>query len=295
MLVFKAAQLSSFSLIKWAAGMRLQAWYFGWISLLGLIVSTDLYAAQAQPGPFAGAAQAYLVKVNGQEFWSYREDRALPPASLTKVMTALLVLEQGRLNRIVTVSKAASRETGTRLGLRANERFRAMDLLSGMLIYSANDACHALADSVAGSEDNFVKMMNARARAMNLAHTHFVNACGHDDPEHYSSASDLAKLAEALIKNPKAARIVSTSRMIIRSADGRHVYRLQSTNHLLGHYPGVIGVKTGYTPGAGKCLIALSRRDGLRVLLVLLDAPDRWLTAAAMLDRVRSQNVAANP
>ncbi len=293
MWISKTAQDRVFNLIHRLPSSTWQVVLLGWLALAGLWGQPA--CAQTEAGPFAGAAQAYLVKVNGQEFWSYREDRALPPASLTKVMTALLVLEQGNLNRVVTVSKAAAKETGTRLGLRAKERFRLIDLLSGMLIYSANDACHALADSVAGSEANFVRMMNARARAMNLIHTHFVNACGHDDPEHYSSAGNLATLAEALLRNPNAARIVSTSQMTIRTVDGRRIYRVRTTNHLLGHYPGVIGVKTGYTPGAGKCLIALSKRDGVRVLLVLLDAPDRWLTAAAMLDRVRAQNVATNP
>jgi D-alanyl-D-alanine carboxypeptidase (penicillin-binding protein 5/6) len=237
---------------------------------------TDLYP---------GVAAAYLVQARGKTLWTANADLRLPPASLTKIMTALLVLDAYQPRAIVTVSQTATKETGTRLGLKAGERMTVADLLAAALLQSANDACHALAEWHAGSEAKFVAAMNARAAQLGLANTRFVNACGHDGGGHYSTARDLAALTQAALLHPEFARLVAQSRLRIETIGGEHAYELVNTNALLGRLPGAAGVKSGYTRRAGKCLIALAERAGTRVLLVFLNAPNRWWDAHAMIER----------
>jgi D-alanyl-D-alanine carboxypeptidase (penicillin-binding protein 5/6) len=200
-------------------------------------------------------------------------------------MTALLVLEREPLDRVVTVSSGAAGESGTRIGLRRGDRMTVADLLAATLIFSANDACRALADHTGGDSERFVTLMNARAEKLGLSGTHFSNPCGHDQPRHYSTARDLAILAESALGNRTFRDLVSRQQQQIRTVDGKRRFNLPSKNHLLGRYHGIKGVKTGYTPNAGECLIALAEREGTRVLLVMLHARNRWHNAAAMLDR----------
>jgi D-alanyl-D-alanine carboxypeptidase (penicillin-binding protein 5/6) len=127
--------------------------------------------------------------------------------------------------------------------------------------------------------------MNSRARELGLDDTRFNDPCGHDQPNHYSSAHDLAILAETALKNRTFRELVSRQQLQIRTVDGRRRFTLRNRNHLLGRYPGATGVKTGYTEAAGRCLIALAERGDTRVLLVMLHARNRWQDAAAMLDR----------
>ena len=239
--------------------------------------------------PFAVDAASYLVQVDKQTRWESDVERKLPPASLTKIMTVLLVLEHYRPRDVVTTSRAAARESGMHLGLKAGERMRVQDLLAASLLNSANDACHALADHVAGDEKHFVQLMNRRVREWGLKRTHFTNACGHDDKSHYSSAYDLAALANKALSYPVFVELVAKAALTIQSADGRRSFALKNKNALIGRYDGATGVKTGYTPKAGKCLIALAQRDGVRVLLVMLHASDRWWDASDILDYAFSQ------
>ena len=200
------------------------------------------------------------------------------------MMTGLLVLERADPGEVVTVSGEASRETGTRLGLKEGDRMSVIELLGATLLGSANDACHVLADHVAGSETKFVALMNSRAREMGLSNTRFANACGHDAPGMRSTARDLALLAETAMGNPVFAKMAGLEDGWISTADGGKKFPLENKNLLIGRYRGAIGVKTGFTESAGKCLVALAERGGKRVLLVLLNAPDRWWKAEEILD-----------
>jgi D-alanyl-D-alanine carboxypeptidase (penicillin-binding protein 5/6) len=157
-------------------------------------------------------------------------------------------------------------------------------LLAATLIASANDACRALADHLAGDQARFVKRMNARAKQLGMNNTHFVNACGHDDPLHYASARDLAVLAHELIKHPQALALAGLRSRQISTVDGRRSFALKSTNALLGRYPGILGLKTGRTAKAGNCLVALAQRGSTQVLLVLLKGSDRWWDAVDVLE-----------
>jgi serine-type D-Ala-D-Ala carboxypeptidase (penicillin-binding protein 5/6) len=248
--------------------------------LLALLVAPPATSAAAK----LPAAAAYLVKAGDTVLWQKAIDKRLPPASLTKIMSALLVLEDYAPTRVVTVGAGAAAESGSHIGLRRGERIAEHDLLAAMLIQSANDACHALADALAGDEARFVARMNARAKTWGLHDTHFVNACGHDAAGHFSSTRDLAALAERAMLQPEFAAFVATETLTIATADGRSM-ELETHNALLGRYPGTVGVKTGYTAHAGKCLIAMVQREGRRVLLVMLNAPNRWWDASDVLDR----------
>lgn len=240
--------------------------------------------AAASKNAYPKAAAAYVVERDGKVLWSGNADKRLPPASLAKMMTALLVIEGGRLDETVTVSRAAARETGTRLGLREGDRLKARDLLTAAIVRSANDACRALADARGGTETKFVAAMNARAEALGLRNTRFANACGHDADGQYSTAADLAALAIQVARKAEYMSAAKLERATVRTEAGRE-FSFDNTNALIGRYPGAIGLKTGTTPGAGTCLAALAEKDGSRVLMVLLRARDRWWGGDALLDR----------
>lgn len=250
---------------------------------LGLWLLAPIAPAAAPPDPFPQVAAAYLVEVDGAEIWARQPDRRLPQASLTKLMTALLVLEQGQQDKVVSVSRAASRETGARLRLKPGERLRIEDLLAATLLQSANDACHALADHVAGSEAAFVKQMNRRAQELGLRDTRFRNACGLDAAGHYATARDVARLARELLKHPQVIPLTSQRSTTITTLEGKS-YDVANRNALIGRYAGALGLKTGYTAKAGKCVVAYARRDGHEVLLVMLHGQDRWWDTVDILD-----------
>ncbi len=242
-------------------------------------------SAQALDNPFPKSGAAYLVLRDGQPIWGASTDGPRQPASLAKMMLALLALESARApERLVLVSTGAAAATGKRLGLHAGERFRAVDLLAASVIASTNDACRALAEDLGGSRERFTIAMNARAVALGMLDTRFADPCGHDRPGQHTTAADMAKLAQAVARHPQYMRLAALQETSVRSADGGREIRLKNTNALLG-YAGVIGLKTGYTPGAGTCLAALAEREGVRVLLVILGGSDRWWDAAAMIER----------
>lgn len=271
--------------------------------LLVLLLSTVLGQANATPPAapageqlFPGGAAAYVVEMQGRTLWSFRADDALPPASLTKLMTALLFVESGKaLDGSLTVSANAARATGARLRLRAGDRLRARDALAAMLLASANDACLALAEHVAGDKARFAASMNRRARELGMTRSHFTNPCGHDERDHVSTARDLLMLTHATLRQPLLAELARTVRYRLEMLDGRHL-TVENRNELLGRYDGAVGMKSGFTARAGKCLIALARRDGTTVLLVVLNAPNRWWDSAAVLDRAFAEaGIAARP
>lgn len=231
------------------------------------------------------AARAYLIEVDGRRVAERGADTMLPPASLTKMMSGLLVIERRRpLDSPVRISAHAAAAPRSRLGLKRGEVWAVGQLLTAMLVVSSNDACRALAEWHSGSEAAFVGAMNRRARALGMRHTHFVNACGFDAAGHRSTADDLARLARAAMAEPEYALRAGRARAEIVRADGRRRLLVDNHNLLIGRAEGVIGVKTGFTLGAGKCLVALARRGEREVLLVMLHGRDRWWDAQRALD-----------
>lgn len=231
-------------------------------------------------------AHSILLKElkTGTTLYQFESEKRLSPASLTKIMSALVILEYGHLDDEVTVSPKAARAHKTHLRLRTGQIFRLEDLLKAMLIVSANDACLAASEHVGGDEARFVDLMNAKAAALELHNTHFSNACGFDAPGHYSTAEDLAKLSEIAMHHPVFKELVREEREIIMPINEHRAYVLRTTNRLLGRIPGVQGVKTGFTSKAGRCLIAKVSQDGSDLLLVILNSKRRWNTATSLIN-----------
>lgn len=252
-----------------------------WAALC-LLVTAPCFAS-APVDAYPDVAAAYWVEIDGRPTWAGQPDQPLPMASLAKLMTALLLAEGGGLDQVVTVGPGTAQATGTRIGIRPGEKYLAADLFTAMLVRSANDACRALADWKGGNLENFVALMNARAAELGMTQTRFANACGHDAPGQATTVRDLVRLARAAAAQPRIALDVRRLRYTLRSAGGREI-TMNTTNALLEQVPGAVGLKTGYTPGAGRCLIALARRDDHEVLVVLLHAPDRWWDSAALLE-----------
>ena len=245
---------------------------------------TAIATDQSPPWRTAPAHGILLKELNsGRVLYEHDAGKRMSPASLTKIMSALVILEKGQLDDLVTISPNAARAHKTHLRVKAGQVFRLEDLLKAMLIMSANDACLAAVEHVGGDEAQFVTLMNAKAAALGLADTHFSNGCGFDNPDHYSTAEDLATLSVMALDQPIFRQLVREERAIITPVNGQHAYVLHTTNRLLGRIPGVEGIKTGFTSKAGRCLIAKVSQNGSDLLLVILNSKRRWNTATNLI------------
>ena len=247
-------------------------------------VRTEIIPHQFPPWRVAPAHGILLKELNsGRVLYEHDAGKRMSPASLTKIMSALVILERGQLDDLVTISPNAARAHKTHLRVKAGQVFRLEDLLKAMLIVSANDACLAAVEHVGGDEAQFVDFMNAKAEELGLADTHFSNGCGFDNPDHYSTAEDLATLSLMALDQPIFRQLVREERAIITPVSGHRAYVLHNTNRLLGRIPGVEGIKTGFTSKAGRCLIAKVSQNGSDLLLVILNSQRRWNTATSLI------------
>jgi serine-type D-Ala-D-Ala carboxypeptidase (penicillin-binding protein 5/6) len=227
------------------------------------------------------AAAAYAVVLDGRVLWARALDAPHAPASLAKLLAALVILENDwNPEALVSVSSTAAAADGTRIGLRQGESLAAHDALTAMLVHSANDACLALVEH-SGTASSFAARMNRRAKTLGLTQSQFVDPCGLDAVGQHTTVRDLLRLAAAAIQQPEIALRARAQSAEIRTAGGR-VLRFASSNLFIGRVPGAIGLKSGFTSQAGKCLIALVENDGHRVWIVLLDSKDRWWTASGL-------------
>ena len=227
----------------------------------------------------------------GEALWSHKPLEVRPIASLTKIMTALLVAERTSSRERVKITPAALKYSGSGVGvLPRGRRVPIEGLLHGMLLPSGNDAAIALADHVAGSERRFVELMNRRAQELGLRCTHFSSAYGLEKADR-SCAADLAALARLAMREPRIARVVRKRSAAVRfPITGGKLY-LNTTNPLLRlRYPGTIGLKTGYTARAGRTYVGVVRRRGRTLGVVLLDSPDPSVQAKQIFDRAFRQN-----
>lgn len=242
-----------------------------------LISFLFVFSAQAAlPAPSAPqiAARAWLLvdAGSGQTLAEKDADGRVEPASLTKLMTAYLVfsaIKEGRLSmdQTLSVSEKAWKAEGSRMFVRVGNKVKVEDLIKGMIIQSGNDACITLAEGIAGTEDSFVGMMNQQAKRLGMTNTHFSNATGLPNPQHYSTARDLAKLALALIHDfPEDYKFYSMKEYTYSGITQ------PNRNRLLWLDPYVDGLKTGHTESAGYCLIASAKRDNRRLLSVVIGA-----------------------
>lgn len=245
---------------------------------------------QFPPPPMLASAAALMDADSGRWLYLHDADQRLPMASTTKIMTALLALEHGHLASLVTVGHDAATIGQTTMGLREGERVSLHDLLYGLLLPSGNDAGIAIADYLAGSQARFVTMMNAKAAALHLSNTHFLNSYGFfntpdgDSPRHYTTARDLATLARYAMRYPLFRQIVATRTYTIPATRTHHTYRLSSINYVIYWYPGADGVKPGWTSGAGICQVVDVHRDGHHLIAVLLHTPNLYTDVRDLLN-----------
>lgn len=249
--------------------------------ILSILLSAALAAGLAINVSAAGLSAASAIvyePVTGTVLYEKEPDQRMLVASTTKIMTALIVLENCALDEKVTVKPEHAAVEGSSMYLKPGEDYTVEDLLYGLMLASGNDAAAALADHTAGSMEAFAKLMNAKCQALGLENTHFVNSHGLDAEEHYSSARDLALITAAAMENETFREIFSTKTY--------STHGLSYTNHnkLLTTCEGCIGGKTGYTEAAGRILVSAVRREGMTLICVTISDPRDWEDHKALYD-----------
>lgn len=231
------------------------------------------------PSPEIKAKAVLVIETHSNEaLFSKNVWEPLPIASLTKLMTALIVKEQANLEAIVTVGPVIRKVGGSKMGLKEGEKISVHNLLKGLLITSGNDAAMVLSEAIAGSQEGFVKLMNERKVALGLEQTVFVDPAGVSDGN-VSSAFEIAHLAKHVFKDPLLQSIMREKEAIVTSVDGKYTHSLSNTNRLLGTdiSERIIAGKTGTTPLAGQCLISFIGNEADRTTMtVLLGSPNRY-------------------
>lgn len=265
------------------------------ITLLITLLPTIIYAEDLNLSP--QAKSAILIEAStGQIIFEKNSDEKLNPASMTKMMSMLLIMEnieKGVINwdEQVTASENASSMGGSQILLETNEQMSVYDLFKGIAVASGNDAVVALAEKIAGTEEIFVEMMNKKAQELNLTNTNFKNVHGLDESNHYSSARDMSIIARELIKHEKVFEFTSIYEDYLRQNTDRKLW-LVNTNKLVKFYPGVDGLKTGFTQDAGYCLTATAKKNNMRIIAVVMGEPDsttRTKEVTEMLDYAFAQ------
>ena len=269
------------------------------ILMIGLLMIpfsiTNVKAEQSKPAESAKSAIMREASTGAILFEKNAHEK-LAPASMTKMMSMLLIVESVEKGLIswddmVTVSENASGMGGSQILLETNEKMSVDDLFKGIAVASGNDAVVAMAEKIAGTEDEFVKMMNNRAKELGLNDTEFKNPHGLDEANHYSSAYDMAMIAKELVKHPKVLEYTSIYEDYLREDTDRKIW-LVNTNKLVRFYDGVDGLKTGYTETAGYCITTTAEKDGMRIITVVMGEPDsktRNAETSAMLDYAFAQ------
>ena len=236
------------------------------------------------PPPSLSAESAVLIDASSNAVLCEKNARErMGMASTTKIMTALIAAERGDLSKTVSVSPLAVGVEGSSIYLYAGEKLTLKDLVSAMLLESANDAAAAIAIEIGGSIEGFCDIMNEKAADLGLCDTHFTNPHGLSDDAHYTTAYDLAVIAAEALKNDTVREIVATKKMTVTPVEG-NVRVLYNHNKMLSRYGGAIGVKTGFTKKTGRCLVSAAEREGLRLVAVTLNASDDWNDHTKLLD-----------
>lgn len=221
--------------------------------------------------PTINSSSAIIYDRNsGRILYGKNENQQRKMASTTKIMTAIIVLENSNLDDIVTISAKSAGTGGSRLGLHTNDKLSVRDLLYGLMLCSGNDAAVALAEHIGGNLTNFADLMNKKCKSLNLSSTHFVTPHGLDDDDHYTTAYELAIITNYALQNDTFCKFVGTKNYTV-SINGTPK-NLSNTNELLGNLNGVYGVKTGFTNGANRCLVTAIKRNNMDLICVVLGA-----------------------
>ena len=231
------------------------------------------------------AKAAVLINADtGEVLYSKNSDERLPMASTTKIMTALLLCEYGISEKEITVTKEMVSVEGTSMGLLAGDKVTVHDLLYGMMLSSGNDAANTSAFVVGGNIKNFVGLMNKKADALGLKNTHFATPSGLDGTDHYTTAYELALIAAEAMKSDDFRKAVGSKSAVLYYGNPPYRRSLSNHNKLLKMYDDVIGVKTGFTKKAGRCLVSAAKKDGKYLIAVTLCDPDDWNDHRALLN-----------
>lgn len=253
------------------------------VLLAALMLLPQNIAFAAGDTPRVRAEGAVLIEASTTKvLFSDSAHKKLPMASTTKIMTALLAVEYGNLDDIVTITREASGTEGSSMYLVTDEKLSLRDLLFGLMMVSGNDAAVAIAIHIGGSVEGFAGLMNQKANELGALNTHFVTPNGLHDDDHYSTAYDLCVIAAYAMQNETFREIAGTQ--YHRTTTGKVTRSMKSKNRLLWEYEGGNGLKTGYTLNAGKCLVFSAERDGMMLVGAVLDCPDMFNEAKLMLD-----------
>ncbi len=238
--------------------------------------------------PIIGATGSIAIDTESNSIlFEKNAHQRLSMASITKLMTMAVVLEENELNEIVTVSSNAAATEGSTMYLAAGEQLTVEDLLYGVIIQSGNDAAVALAEHNAGSVSNFVDKMNSKAKQLGLINTHYANPTGLDHYDNYSTAYDISQLAQYVYSKDFVKKAAKLETHTVTSISGTNTHNLTSTNELLGSYLNVKGLKTGKTQSAGLCLVAIAENDQNHdIITVVLNSPDRFQESKILIDWV---------
>ena len=251
------------------------------------VTFTPAPVAATVPMPPINAASGILVDIDsGQILWQQNAHTPLPPASTTKVMTALVILNNFSPAQNITITPSALGQASdeSKMGLLPGETLSVEQLLQGMLLVSANDAATTLAVDTVGMP-RFLEAMNAQEQALGLTDSHFATPVGLDTPGHAISAYDLATIADVDYNNfPEFRQIVGSQDVEIPATSAHHAFSLWNINQLVYTYPGAVGIKPGYTGNAGYCIVAMAERNGHRLVLVLMNAPYMYHQAGPIFD-----------
>ncbi len=233
--------------------------------------------------PFLSARSVIVVDLDSRAIlFSKNPDQKLLPASTTKIMTALVALDNYDLDDIVTINNLNG--NGQAMKLELKEKITVENLLYGLLVQSGNDAATALADFHPDGESGFVKAMNQKAKNLNLHDTQFQNPSGLDNFGHYTTVHDLSLLAVEAMKNKTFQKMVNTQRITVSDVSNTITHELETINQLLGKVPGVIGVKTGWTEISGECLVTFTKRDNRKIITVILGSLDRFGESESLIN-----------
>lgn len=255
------------------------------LCLLCVLFSVTAYAQESSIS--VSAQSAVLISAEtGNVLYEKEAYSQLSMASTTKIMTALLTLEEAARtgDPVIEITDEMVAVEGSSMGLRAGDRLCLSALAAGMLLASGNDAANAAALYIGGSQEGFAELMNARARELGLENTNFVTPSGLDDDAHYSTSYDMALLAAHALENEDFARLAGSASCQVEFSEPAKKVGYTNHNKLLTLYEDCIGVKTGFTKKSGRCLVSAAERDGVRLIAVTLNAPDDWNDHIAMLD-----------
>lgn len=246
------------------------------LALLVITAALPFNVSAVSIGGISAKASVLIEAQTGTVIAGKNEYQKLPMASTTKIMSTLLLLESGDLDSEFKVDNEAIMVEGSSMGLCEDDIVTKRDLCYGMMLPSGNDAANQTAVLLAGSAEKFSEMMNKRAEQIGLRNTHFVTPSGLHDPEHYSTAYDMALLTREALKNDTFREICGTKSAKLKFGNPPYERWLNNTNKLLSMYDGCIGVKTGFTDEAGRCLVSAAERNGVTLICVTLNAPDDW-------------------